>query len=361
MLSLRMTINIFIFGPESPKATIIAREIKKIEANVNIIGVSNKFVSRFIHSKYIDQVHQFQNKKVWFKRLSSKYQGDKNINYILPVTSTWGREIYRLLPILGNNVVLLQADVASYQQLDNKMLFKDFISGVGNAPMRLTHLKVQDGKFVAKPKVGSGSKGVIYLDASQPDDREKIINYCSSSEYIVEEFIEGVGVGIGGYAINGQVINSSSHIRLLEWPVSGGSSAYRGPLQSIELERIFHATVKSFNWNGFLMIEGKLTTDGLFYVLEANPRTWGGIHQFMRTTNFATQFCDSLFGRPVPKPIRRLSSNTFSSPLAYLSLLMTPRKSKFQSSIKFLRDTRKKADVNFYTDPRGWCAQFIND
>ena len=361
MLSLRMTINIFIFGPESPKATIIAREIKRIDANVNIIGVSNKFVSRFIHSKYIDQVYQFQNSKAWFKRISSKYQGDKNINYILPITSNWGREIYRLLPNLGNNIVLLQADAASYQQLDNKMIFKDFISGVGHAPMRLTHLNVQVGRFVAKPKVGSGSKGVIYLDASLPNDREKIINYCSSSEYIVEEFIEGVGVGIGGYAIDGEVINCSSHIRLLEWPVSGGSSAYRGPLQSIELERIFQSTVRSFNWNGFLMIEGKLTVDGLFYVLEANPRTWGGINQFMRTTNFAIQFSDLLFGRPVTRPIKRLSSNTFSSPLAYISLFMTPRQRKFRSLMKFLRDIQKKADVNLYTDPRGWCAQFIKD
>ena len=330
MLSLRMTINIFIFGPESPKATIIAREIKRIDANVNIIGVSNKFVSRFIHSKYIDQVYQFQNSKAW------------------------GREIYRLLPNLGNNIVLLQADAASYQQLDNKMIFKDFISGVGHAPMRLTHLNVQVGRFVAKPKVGSGSKGVIYLDASLPNDREKIINYCSSSEYIVEEFIEGVGVGIGGYAIDGEVINCSSHIRLLEWPVSGGSSAYRGPLQSIELERIFQSTVRSFNWNGFLMIEGKLTVDGLFYVLEANPRTWGGINQFI-------QFSDLLFGRPVTRPIKRLSSNTFSSPLAYISLFMTPRQRKFRSLMKFLRDIQKKADVNLYTDPRGWCAQFIKD
>lgn len=94
-------------------------------------------------------------------------------------------------------------------------------------------------------------------------------------EPIVEEYIEGDGVGVS-VVIGSDGVERSAfcHKRLCEYPASGGPSS---SLVTFKDDVIVKKTVnmlKSAGFVGIAMAEYKLK-DGKYYFLEINPRIWG--------------------------------------------------------------------------------------
>jgi protein-tyrosine-phosphatase/predicted ATP-grasp superfamily ATP-dependent carboligase len=94
---------------------------------------------------------------------------------------------------------------------------------------------------------------------------------------MLQEVVNGFGIGFNFLAQNGQLIAYYMHERINE-PVGGGESSYRKTLVEdkygiVEKSR---QLISHINWNGVGMIEYKVN-EGKAYIMELNGRFWGSI------------------------------------------------------------------------------------
>ncbi|MCH2171076.1 ATP-grasp domain-containing protein [Myxococcota bacterium] len=114
-----------------------------------------------------------------------------------------------------------------------------------------------------------------------PDSAEAVRQLIDSGKFsrqstLLQQRIEGPGVGVFATCVNGRAVCHFAHRRLLEKPPSGGVSVLS---QSLSLERAPIADadrlLAHFRWQGVAMVEFKQHTDGRYYLMEINPRFWG--------------------------------------------------------------------------------------
>ncbi|BBH68020.1 hypothetical protein ACTI_47050 [Actinoplanes sp. OR16] len=95
---------------------------------------------------------------------------------------------------------------------------------------------------------------------------------------LVQRLVDGVGEGVFGYAVNGEVHALSAHrrVRMMN-PRGSGSSACR----SIDVDPGLAAAVARFcelaGWHGIFMIELLRDGEGRPWFMELNGRTWGSM------------------------------------------------------------------------------------
>ncbi len=97
----------------------------------------------------------------------------------------------------------------------------------------------------------------------------------SFSECVIEEYIDGDGVGVSVViGKDGKPYSAFCHKRLSEYPHSGGPSC---SLVTFKDEKLIEKSVellKSVGFVGIAMVEYKCKNDD-YYLLEVNPRIWG--------------------------------------------------------------------------------------
>ena len=138
-----------------------------------------------------------------------------------------------------------------------------------------------DQKFFIKPS----KEGLIkkYFNINNVNDFIRAQDFFSAIGYsyddlILQEFIEGDGVGYFAVCEHGEPLVEYSHMRVREWPKIGGYSTACKTYHSDELRLISRKVVKSLNWRGPIMIEYKKSKkDGNFYFIEINPKFWGSL------------------------------------------------------------------------------------
>jgi predicted ATP-grasp superfamily ATP-dependent carboligase len=94
---------------------------------------------------------------------------------------------------------------------------------------------------------------------------------------ILQEFIEGVGVGFYALYKDGKCLNYFMHKRIHEYPVTGGSSSFAMSIYNEELKNAGMKILDSLNWNGIAMVEFKLNDKNELYLIEINPKVLGFI------------------------------------------------------------------------------------
>lgn len=92
---------------------------------------------------------------------------------------------------------------------------------------------------------------------------------------LIQEYLPGGGAGCSVLAKDGEVVSSLCHIRIREWPISGGPSACCRAVHNPLLEKYAAQMVKNANYTGLAMVEFKQGADGGYRLLEINPRVWG--------------------------------------------------------------------------------------
>ena len=206
--------------------------------------------------------------------------------------------------------------------------------------------------FVVKPVNLSSSKGVRYVLS----EFEKKYLIIKNEDLILQEYINGVGCGYSFFSRDGKIICGSGHLRLAEYPVTGGSSVYRQTFFLEQMKSIVTKIVGSINYSGFAMFEFKLQADGQLFLLEVNPRIWGSINQGL--TNGVNYF-ESILGS-ASKPIKRKNLNTYLSPLLYISFFEYIIKGNFKPMLKFITNFyRNKPDISPIKDPLGYLSIII--
>jgi len=92
---------------------------------------------------------------------------------------------------------------------------------------------------------------------------------------MIQEYINGIGVGYFALYKCGKKICSYQHERLREGPASGGASVAARTIYDQELEENGSKLLDELNWNGVAMVEFKRKTSGQFVLMEINPKFWG--------------------------------------------------------------------------------------
>jgi len=127
-------------------------------------------------------------------------------------------------------------------------------------------------------------KRIISTTVCIADSREhldallKHLDWLNDIPCLVQRFIPGHGAGI--FAVCGPKgpIAWFAHKRIREKPPSGGvsvlsESATVDPLMQRSAEKLLAAA----NWFGVAMIEYRVSTDGMPYLMEVNGRFWGSL------------------------------------------------------------------------------------
>jgi hypothetical protein len=120
----------------------------------------------------------------------------------------------------------------------------------------------------------------VSIAHSREGMREQLQGYDAAAyPLLVQERIEGPGLGGFFLAVDGRVVSSFAHRRLREKPPTGGVSVLResAPLAPDILQHSY-ALLRHFEWTGVAMIEFKQDArTGAPYLMEINGRFWGSL------------------------------------------------------------------------------------
>ena len=133
---------------------------------------------------------------------------------------------------------------------------------------------------VIKPRVGSGSEGIRYVNSPEellPSYREVAASYKNP---LIQEYIPNGGA----YGLEA-LFNSDSepravfiHRRIREYPVTGGPSVVRESIKHPEVKRLGLKLLKALGWYGVAMVEFRIDPrDNKPKLMEINPRFWGSL------------------------------------------------------------------------------------
>ena len=135
--------------------------------------------------------------------------------------------------------------------------------------------------LVVKPRVGSGSAGVQYVN--EPSQLAPALAWLFRSGQLplLQEKLPSDGVGIGASFLldhEGQVRASFIHRRIREYPVKGGPSTLRESILFNQVRDDGARLLQNLHLTGVAMVEFKIDSrDGKAKLLEVNPRFWGSL------------------------------------------------------------------------------------
>ncbi len=135
--------------------------------------------------------------------------------------------------------------------------------------------------LVSKPRVrkGASSFKVKYLRSAEEALGDLQSNPTHWDDIILQEYIEGVGVGIGTFIDRGDPVFLFQHRRLKELPYSGGVSVTAVSEQPDKrLAEAAVALLRDLSWQGVAMVEFRYDPESRdFALMEVNGRYWGSI------------------------------------------------------------------------------------
>ena len=148
-------------------------------------------------------------------------------------------------------------------------------------------------KLVFKPKKEISNQNVSYI-FNKKDYLKKIKNI--DHNFIIQEYIDGYGVGFFAIYDNGCLKKFFMHKRLREYPQTGGSSVLAESFFD-ETSYIYGKGLLDYlNWHGVAMVEFKKDNlNGKVYLMEINPKFWGS-HDLAISSgiNFAKEYISLL-------------------------------------------------------------------
>jgi len=180
--------------------------------------------------------------------------------------------------------------------------------------------------IVVKParSIGSTIKEFVPLAVDYAFDlnelRAKVTHLLLFGSVVLQEYVNGNGVGVEVIADHGKIAYFFQHERMHEMPLTGGGSSLRKGVElTPDLKFATEKLIKALKWHGVAMVEFKLDLNTKSYALmEINGRLWGSLPlAFNSGADFPAMLCElHLSGRvdehPVPKigiVCRNLSSD----------------------------------------------------
>ena len=99
-----------------------------------------------------------------------------------------------------------------------------------------------------------------------------------TGDAIVQEYVSGIGAGYHAVCSGGRVLLRCGHLRIREFPPSGGPSTCCVSFFHSAMAEAAEKLIAKFKYSGVLMVEFKYQQDkNRFVVMEVNPRFWGTV------------------------------------------------------------------------------------
>lgn len=329
--------------------------------NVRIFSTDYRYFTNFIKSKLTHKHFVVSNPSKLpdqFSKEIIKIVEENKIDFLIPINSS---EIRLLLKVKDklNNSLNYMGSYSTFSNLDNKEYLSSLVKEINIPSPKSYDINDTDIKFpvVFKPVESSSSKGVEYF--YNKNDLTNHITNSKFQEYIIQQYIEGEGVGFSVLAKNGKIIASCGHKRVAEYPVSGGSSSIRKYFEHQDMNNIAKKILEHTKWSGFAMFEFKHTPDNEIYLIEINPRVWGSIYQSIAS------------GVDFPKILIEQNEDTkvtlnkkivtYISPLCWLSIMgYIFKQFNFKVPINFMLNfLNAKPDLSFTRDPFGYASLLL--
>jgi predicted ATP-grasp superfamily ATP-dependent carboligase len=125
--------------------------------------------------------------------------------------------------------------------------------------------------IILKPKIGQGSRGIKII-------KDFVGNLSIPEGYLAQQYLGNSNeiIGFFAFCINGQVINSYQHKRIITYPKRGGVTVFSEINSDATVNKLAADIIEKLNFSGLIMVEFKEFLND-FYVIEINPRLWGSI------------------------------------------------------------------------------------
>ena len=342
--------KILIGEISSYKAIVISRYIKKNYGGVTIFTYDLIRRSSFIRTRYSDK-HFYVEPKNIENELAQLIKKEA-IDFLFPVINNSLTQLLLQKEKFGKTLNYI-GDLEPYRILNDKKQLHILASSMDiKVPSLYKNLDDAILPIVIKPSNLSSAVGVnYYFSSDQLNNLTEV-----KDDHIIQQFVEGMGVGYSFYCKDGVISNGYGHQRLAEYPVTGGSSTYRSGFENNKMHEISAKIVKKLKYTGFAMFEFKLTENNELYLLEVNPRIWGSVNQGIADKRI--NYFSEILGEPDRyKEEKNRNINTYIAPLIYLSLFGYLKRGEFRPVGRFFKNIFKnKADVGAFNDPLGFMS-----
>lgn len=338
--------RILIGEISSYKAIVIARYINLHYPQCELWAYDNKQIMCTFHSRYVKHCAYIAKNTLddYINQLAD-YISQNKIELFIPVHSDYIGYILKNKHLFGSSLEYL-GQYEDYIQLHQKNLLLRLANKLHiRIPKEYSSIDEAQVPFVIKPTNLSSAKGVKYCYTNAQKKHFSII----PTNMIYQEYISGQGCGYEVYCHNGKIQAEYGHIRLAEWPSSGGSSVLRSGFVHPNMRSIAEKILGQVQWTGFAMFEFKLTHDNQLVLIEVNPRIWGSINQALQD---GCALFSSILGEPISSKTKP-NVRTCLKPQLWLSLIVYIMQGKFyiiKDYFKHYKHTYN--DVSFWDDPK---------
>ena len=219
-------------------------------------------------------------------------------------------------------------------------------------------------ELVIKAKKELGINVVDYTDIKNIEKKyQKIVDKFRFSDEelpIIQNYIGGEGRGYFGFYINGECKQSYQHVRLREYPPTGGMSSCCEISYNDEIEHFSKILLKELNWTGVAMVEYKMDYKGNAYLMEINPKFWGSHDLAIYSGINFPELIVNYLSEGIVNVRKEVYKKRFHWPLHgdLQHALMKPK-----NLLKFTKDLVNKdvgSNLNYNDDLKGTIGTYIN-
>lgn len=225
--------------------------------------------------------------------------------------------------------------------------------------------KYKANSYIVKPIRSSSSLGVVYLKGKTFSKSYWIRHWKKYGELIIQKRISHHGHSIGVSVLfdnKSNCVASFVHLRLQQYPNSGGPSTSRMSIQNDNLVKKSIRLLKNLNWYGVAMIEWKIDPDNNEAMLmEVNPRFWGSLELAVRSgVNFPSLYARASIGIKIvpPKQYQNGVICRWMFPGEILRYL-TQKKNEKESLNAFIKNLSNTAEEWNRSDILGFISSFF--
>ena len=334
----------------SYKAIAICKFFKTSYSNVIVFTYDNRNFTKSIRTKYSD-THFCVDANHFEEQLQAIIKSNK-IDFFFPVinvnlTKFWSdkEKYYGTFDYLG--------DIEPYHILNDKIKLHALAEGLHIAvPKKFKNIREATIPYIIKPSNLSSSKGLIYVLHKEEEPK-----HIDTSTLLIQQYIEGEGVGYSFYCKEGKICKGYGHRRLAEYPIKGGSSTYREGYVDDRMHEVAEKIVDKLKYTGFAMFEFKLTKNNELYLLEVNPRIWGSVYQGLIN---GVNYFEEILGKNDKQYKHTTNVKTYVTPLIYISLIKYAFTFTFKPVRLFILNFfRNEPDVSLFKDPKGYLSTIL--
>lgn len=117
--------------------------------------------------------------------------------------------------------------------------------------------------------------------ARSPEELKQIVaryEYFNEHPFLIQEYVSGRAEGVFALYDDGEPVAFFAHRRLREKPPWGGVSVLSESIRpNPEAQRMAQVLLDYVGWHGVAMVEFKVSSTGIPYLMEVNGRFWGSL------------------------------------------------------------------------------------